>query len=150
MPLGLSLSCSLQLGEEKKYFGRREFAIWNFTQSFSLKFYLSAFAIWKRIQYLQEGGTYKVEGHLKYRKNCYGETSPQMQQIKLLMLKSNRACHLHYGKFGVVPLKAMELQQQKSDLTDQDWACKRSFFNLRKTWMQYIIYYPPYKLLKST
>lgn len=43
----------------------------------------------------------------------------------------------------------MELQWQESDLIDQDWACKLSFFNLRKTWMQYIIYYPLYKLSKK-
>lgn len=72
-----------------------------------------------------------------------------MQRIKLLTLKSNRVCHLHCGKFGVGPLKPVEFQGQKSDLADQDRACKLPFFNLCKTRMQYIIYYPLYKLLKK-
>lgn len=63
---------------------------------------------------------------MKYRKVCYEEKSPQMQQIKLLNLKNNRAPHLSYGKFEVVSLKPMELPCQKSDLTDQGWACKFS------------------------
>lgn len=47
--------------------------------------------------------------------------------MKLLTLKSNSARHLHYYEVGVVPLKPMELQWQKSDLTNQDLAWKMSF-----------------------
>lgn len=43
----------------------------------------------------------------------------------------------------------MKLQWQKSDLTDQDWVSKMSLLNLCKTWMQYITYYPWYKLLNK-
>lgn len=47
--------------------------------------------------------------------------------MKLLTLKSNSARHLHCCEVGAVPLKPMELQWQKSDLTKQDLACRTSF-----------------------
>lgn len=147
MPLGRPLSRSLQLAEEKEIFWKERSCHWSFTQSFSSQLYLRGFALRKRTSY-PRGGTYDVEGHLKYGSICHGERSPPKQQIELLTLKSHRACHVHRGQFGGVPLKPLEWQRQQSDLTDQDRACKL-FFNLRKTGIQYIIYYPLYKLLKK-
>lgn len=48
--------------------------------------------------------------------------------MKLLTLKSNNSARrLHCCEVGAVPLKPMELQWQKSDLTKQDLACRTSF-----------------------